>query len=72
MVNHLQRHSSDGLNDGKNHVDFPASCPYVLACGGTRHVSADGVITGETVWNDGAQAGATEGGANTRHNRTLS
>jgi kumamolisin len=57
--------SSDGLNDGKNHVDFPASCPYVLACGGTRLVSANGVITSETVWNDGAQAGATGGGYST-------
>jgi kumamolisin len=54
--------SSDGVNDGKNHVDFPASCPYVLAAGGTRLLSANGVITGETVWNDGAQGGATGGG----------
>lgn len=54
--------SSDGVNDGKNHVDFPASCPYVLACGGTHLVSANGVITSETVWNDGAQGGATGGG----------
>jgi kumamolisin len=57
--------SSDGVNDGKNHVDFPASCPYVLACGGTRVVSAKGVITSETVWNDGAQGGATGGGYST-------
>jgi kumamolisin len=57
--------SSDGVNDGKNHVDFPASCPYVLAAGGTRLVSANGVITGETVWNDGAQGGATGGGYST-------
>jgi subtilase family serine protease len=28
--------SSDGVNDGKNHVDFPASSPHVLACGGTN------------------------------------
>jgi kumamolisin len=54
--------SSDGVNDGKNHVDFPASCPYVLAAGGTRLVSARGAITSETVWNDGAQGGATGGG----------
>jgi kumamolisin len=57
--------SSDGVNDGKNHVDFPASCPYVLACGGTRLISAKGVITGEMVWNDGAQGGATGGGFST-------
>jgi kumamolisin len=35
------------------HVDFPASSPLVLACGGTRLVSFAGVIVSETVWNDG-------------------
>jgi kumamolisin len=54
--------SSDGVNDGANHVDFPASDPWVLACGGT-HVAASGdVIARESVWNDGAQGGATGGG----------
>ncbi len=28
--------STDGVTDGLNHVDFPASSPNVLACGGTR------------------------------------
>jgi kumamolisin len=55
--------SSDGVNDGKNHVDFPASSPNVLAAGGTRLLTAaNGVMTGESVWNDGAQGGATGGG----------
>lgn len=54
--------SSDGVTDGANHVDFPASSPHILACGGTTLQSADGVITSETVWNDGAQGGATGGG----------
>jgi kumamolisin len=54
--------SSDGVNDGKNHVDFPASSPHILACGGTDLQSASGKITSETVWNDGAQGGATGGG----------
>lgn len=53
--------SSDGITDGKNHVDFPASCPHVLAVGGTRLVSTNGAITGEIVWNNGA-GGATGGG----------
>ncbi|MGA2047348.1 MAG: S53 family peptidase [Terracidiphilus sp.] len=57
--------SSDGVNDGKSHVDFPASCPYVLAAGGTKLMSANGVVTSETVWNDGAQGGATGGGYST-------
>lgn len=54
--------SSDGVTDGKNHVDFPASSPNILACGGTSLKSANGAITGETVWNDGAQGGAGGGG----------
>jgi len=54
--------SSNGVSDGKNHVDFPASCPYVLAAGGTRIVVANNAIKSETVWNDGSQGGATGGG----------
>jgi kumamolisin len=48
--------SSDGQNDGKAHVDFPASSPYVVACGGTT-------LSGqtETVWNSG-NGWATGGG----------
>lgn len=57
--------SSDGVADGKNHVDFPASSPHVLAAGGTRLISANGVINSETVWNDGMQGGATGGGYST-------
>jgi len=48
--------SSDGQTDGKAHVDFPASSPYVLACGGTRLAKNK-----ETVWNDG-DGWATGGG----------
>ena len=54
--------SSDGVTDGQNHVDFPASSPNVLACGGTSLQSANGKITSETVWNDGATGGAGGGG----------
>jgi kumamolisin len=54
--------SSDGVTDGANHVDFPASSPHILACGGTSLESANGQITSETVWNDGAQGGAGGGG----------
>jgi len=48
--------SSDSVTDGKAHVDFPASSPYVLACGGTKLTNSD-----ETVWNDG-DGWATGGG----------
>lgn len=54
--------SSDAVSDGKNHVDFPASSPHILATGGTRLDSLNGKITSETVWNDGPNAGATGGG----------
>jgi kumamolisin len=54
--------SSDGVTDGANHVDFPASSPHVLACGGTSLQSNAQGIASETVWNDGANGGATGGG----------
>ncbi|HTS64732.1 MAG TPA: S53 family peptidase [Candidatus Acidoferrales bacterium] len=53
--------SSDGETDGLAHVDFPASSPHVLACGGTRLESSANKITKEVVWNEGAN-GATGGG----------
>jgi kumamolisin len=54
--------STDGDTDGKQHVDFPASAPHALACGGTT-LEADGAtIESETVWNGGTDGGATGGG----------
>jgi len=54
--------SADGVTDGAAHVDFPASSPNVLACGGTRLVSSNGKITSEVVWNSGGGNGASGGG----------
>ena len=54
--------SSDGVDDGACHVDFPASSPYALACGGTRLQTAGQRITGETAWCDDPQQSATGGG----------
>jgi kumamolisin len=55
--------STDGVTDGLNHVDFPASSPNVLACGGTELVASGNTITNETVWNETANnEGATGGG----------
>jgi kumamolisin len=54
--------SGDGVSDGADHVDFPASSPYALGCGGTNLQGSGGSITGETVWNDGANGGAGGGG----------
>ena len=57
--------SSDGATDGSDHVDFPASSPYALACGGTSVQASNNSITSETVWNDGAQGGSSGGGIST-------
>ncbi len=55
--------STDGVTDNLNHVDFPASSPNVLACGGTKLVASGNSITSETVWNELANnEGATGGG----------
>ena len=54
--------SSDGVSGGTDNVDFPASSPYALACGGTSLRAAGGSIASETVWNDGATGGASGGG----------
>jgi kumamolisin len=55
--------ATDGEPAGTLAVDFPASAPYVLACGGTRLVLSGDQITEELVWNDLAEGeGATGGG----------
>jgi kumamolisin len=53
------------MKDGRAHVNFPASSPYVLAVGGTtlhtrKNVQGSVQVT-ETVWNDGPGSG-TGGG----------
>jgi kumamolisin len=53
------------IQDGRAHVNFPASSPYVLAVGGTTlHAKTSAAGAGhitETVWNDGPGSG-TGGG----------
>lgn len=53
--------SRDGETDGNVHVDFPASSPYVLACGGTSLKVSNGIISSETVWHDSTDS-ASGGG----------
>jgi kumamolisin len=52
--------SADAVTDGRAHVDFPASAPHVLGCGGTRLDATGTTIAREVVWNDAS--GATGGG----------
>ena len=55
--------STDGVTGKTNHVDFPASSPHVLGCGGTKLVGTGTTITSEVVWNEtAANEGATGGG----------
>jgi kumamolisin len=54
--------STDGVEDGRQHVDFPASAPHALACGGTSLIARGARIEDEKVWNDGPRQGATGGG----------
>ncbi|HXC16712.1 MAG TPA: S53 family peptidase [Holophagaceae bacterium] len=49
--------STDGTKDGKQHVAFPASSPWVLGVGGTQQADR-----GEEVWNALPHKGATGGG----------
>ncbi|HWF61393.1 MAG TPA: S53 family peptidase [Nitrospira sp.] len=53
--------SADGETDGKAHVDFPASSPFALGCGGTKLTASGNTITNEIVWNESADS-ATGGG----------
>jgi kumamolisin len=55
----------DGSTDGAkgNNVDFPASSPHVLACGGTKLDANGAAIISEVVWNElASKDGATGGG----------
>jgi kumamolisin len=53
--------ATDGVSDGETHVDFPASSPHAVACGGTR-LEISGSRISETVWNDLASGGGATGG----------
>jgi kumamolisin len=54
--------STDGVGDGKPHVDFPASSPFALGCGGTKLTASGHAIATEVVWNENATSSAGGGG----------
>jgi kumamolisin len=56
--------SRDNATDGGAHVDFPASSPHALGCGGTtlRADGSTGTVRSETVWFHGVGQGGTGGG----------
>jgi hypothetical protein len=56
-------HGSDcGINDHKAHVLYPASDPFVTACGGTSISNVNGSSFTETTWNDNDGLWMTGGG----------
>jgi kumamolisin len=62
--------SGDAVNDGQAHVDFPASSPNALGCGGTKLVAdpATGQVSSEVVWNEtAANEGAGGGGVSDQY-----
>jgi kumamolisin len=54
--------ATDGSSSGNLTVDFPASSPYVVGCGGTKLLLAGGTISGEQVWNELSQNEGASGG----------
>ena len=49
--------ATDGVSDGEDHVDFPASSPSVLGCGGTLLEASGNKVTEEDVWSDSSSGG---------------
>ena len=54
--------SSDGDASGTPTVDFPASSPYVLGCGGTKLKITGTSISSEQAWNELRRAKELTGG----------
>lgn len=65
-INVFAAAGDNGSSDGYigNNVDFPASSPYVISCGGTTLKSDGTTIYEETVWNNN-NGSATGGGYST-------
>ena len=54
--------SATTLHDGQLWVDYPASSPLAIGCGGTTLSSAGDIRLSETVWNTFANFGQATGG----------
>ena len=59
--------ATDGDGDGALHVDFPASSPSAIGCGGTKLVLDGTTISDETVWNELASGNGATGGGVSSH-----
>lgn len=59
--------SQDSSDDG-NQVDFPASSPSAIGCGGTRlTINSDGSRAAEVTWDDSDTESATGGGVSQQY-----
>ena len=58
---------TNGATDGQVHVQYPASSPWAIGCGGTVITTTGMSITNEVVWNDILQGAlwGTGGGVST-------
>jgi kumamolisin len=54
--------ATNGSADGHLHVQYPASSPWAIGCGGTVIATAGQSIVGETVWSDTGNGEGTGGG----------
>ncbi len=55
--------ATDGSSNNQLTVDFPASSPYVIGCGGTKLTLSGNSISSEQAWNElSNNEGATGGG----------
>ena len=55
---------TDGIADGNVHVEYPASSPWAIGCGGTRIDTTGNTINSEVVWNENGSG--TGGGISDR------
>jgi kumamolisin len=49
--------SGNGVGDDRAHVNYPASDPFVTACGGTTLLESGGASFREDLWNDNGASG---------------
>ena len=59
------RLATNGASDGTLHVQYPASSPWAIGCGGTLITTAGSTITSEVVWSDTGNGQGTGGGIST-------
>lgn len=57
--------ATNGNKDGALHVQYPASSPWAIGCGGTAITTDGQAILGETVWGDTGNGEGTGGGIST-------